>query len=184
MARSEPRSTGAAARALVLVGAVALVLAACAPPKPQVCPRVAILGDAASLTKFVPGAAQTEDNIMYKVTMQEIDSDCSYRGDTREEMENNVRVAVSAQKGPALASDQIEVPYFIAVLDRTGTVLNKRVMTASIDFDGAQAVSGVEESWQQFNLRGGGGGPSFEIWSGFQLSDAELEFNRRQQAGN
>jgi len=184
MARSEARRLGVAERGLALVGALALVLAACAAPRPNVCPPVAILGDAGTLTKFVPGAPQTPENVMYTVTMTEIDSDCAYRGDTREEMENNLRMAVRAQKGPALASDSIEVPYFVAVLDRAGTVLNKRVLTASIDFDGAQAVSGLEETWQYFNLRGGGGGPSFEIWSGFQLSDAELQYNREQQAGN
>lgn len=183
MAPSEGRGAGPV-RGLALLAGAAAVLASCAAPEPKICPRVALLGEAATLTKFAPGAPQTQENVLYQVRMTDIDSDCTYRGDVNQEMENNLRVAVTATRGPALTSDTIEVPYFVAVLDRGGTVLNKRVMSTTIDFAGSERVEGVEETWQYFNLRGGGGGPSFEIWSGFQLTDAELEFNRRQQAGN
>lgn len=184
MARSERGAHGRAPRAILLLAGLAAVLYACAPPDPRVCPRVAVLGDAAQLTKFVPGAPQTQDNVMYTARMTDVSSDCVYRGETREKMENNLRVAVEAQRGPALRSNTVEEEYFVAVLDRAGNVLSKRVMTMTIDFGSSQRISTVEETWQLFDLTGGGGGPSFEIWSGFQLTDAEVDFNRRQQANN
>lgn len=188
MARSErpgpPARRFRVSLTLLAIAGLAAAISACAPPDPRICPRVAVLGDAARLVKFVPGAPQTEDNVMYTVRMTDVSSDCTYRGSTSEQMENNLRVAVEAERGPALRSNTVETEYFVAVLDRAGNVLNKRIMSMTLDFGGSQRISTVEETWQLFDLKGGGGGPSYEIWSGLQLTDSEVDFNRRQETGN
>ncbi|MCW5773676.1 MAG: hypothetical protein KIT16_18685 [Rhodospirillaceae bacterium] len=167
---------------IVAVALLALTgLAGCmdTPKDRGICPRVAVLSDAGKITKFRPGAPQTAANIMFTAEMTEIKIACKYNDQVLIEMEANVFVTMILRKGPAMTGDVAEVPYFVTVADLRGTVLSKRVFPLKIDFKGNPAVEHIERSWQFYRLKRGYSGNQYETWAGFQLSDAELEFNRR-----
>lgn len=161
----------------LLAGLVAL-LASCAQPAKTICPRIAVLNQASKLIKFAPGAGQQPGDVMYAVEMTGAKINCTYSGALYTEMESNVSATITARKGPRMQGETAKLTYFIVVTDRRGTVLTKKQFPVTINFRGRPAVQLVEASWQLYNLSKGGNGAQYETWLGFQLSDAELQFNR------
>lgn len=160
------------------------VVAGCGgvPKERGICPRVAILADAGKITKFRAGAPETAENVEFTGQMREIRITCKYNDQLNTELEGDVYVTMIVEKGPAMSGDVAEMPYFITVTDRRGTVLNKREFPLRINFSGNRAVEHVERSWQFFRLRRGYSGLEYETWAGFQLDERQLEFNRRTAA--
>jgi hypothetical protein len=170
-----PKVTIAAACALA--AAVVLTLAGCSTKPAAICPRVAVLDQASTITKFAPGSAATGNDILYRADITRVDTDCKYSGSGNADLEANLRLYITAERGPALRGNVANADYFVVVTDRGGVVLAKRTFPLKIDFGNQQAVNLTEGTWQYFRLnRGGGAG--YEIWSGWQLTDAELQYNR------
>ncbi len=168
-------------RALFIAASAALMLAGCGgiPKEQGICPRVAILADTGKIVKFRPGAPETAENIMFSGEMRDLRMTCKYRNQELTEMEADVDATMVLQKGPAMAGDTAELSYFIAVVDRRGTVVQKREFPLRVNFSGNPAVEHKETSWQFFRFRRGFGGIEYETWAGFQLNDQELAHNRR-----
>ena len=157
--------------------ALALALSNCATTPAAICPRVAVLDQASSLTRFAPGGGAPQD-VLFKADITRVDTDCKYSGPGNTELEANLRLYITAERGPALQGNSVNAEYFVVVTDRGGVVLAKRTFPLRIDFGNLQAVNLVEGTWQYFRLnRGGGAG--YEIWSGWQLNEAELQYNRQ-----
>jgi hypothetical protein len=162
-----------------LVGLALLAGCGGVPKERGICPRVAILADAGKITKFRPGAPETPENVMFTGQMREIRITCKYNDQLHTELEGDVYVTMILEKGPAMSGEVAEVPYFVTVTDRRGTVLTKREFPLRINFSGNRAVEHVERSWQFFRLRRGYSGLEYETWAGYQLDERQLEFNRR-----
>jgi hypothetical protein len=164
----------------MLALAAVLALAGCTTTPSAICPRVAALDQASSLTRFRPGSAGAPEDVMFKADITRVDTDCKYSGSANSELEANLRLYITAERGPALQGTSANVEYFVVITDRGGVVLAKRIFPMRIDFGNLQAVNLVEGTWQYFRLnRGGGAG--YEIWSGWQLSESELQFNRQNR---
>jgi hypothetical protein len=159
----------------------AFLLAACegVPKDRGICPRVAILADAGRVVKFREGAPETPENIVYAGRMTDVRITCKYRDQQLTEMEADVDVTMVLERGPALRGDAVQLAYFVAVTDRRGTVLQKREFPMRISFAGNAAVEHKETSWQFFRFRRGFSGLAYETWTGFQLADREVQYNRR-----
>lgn len=169
-----------AAAALLGLG----LLAGCGgiPKERGICPRVAILADAGKITKFRAGAPETPENVEFTGQMREIKITCKYNDQLNTELEGDVYVTMVLQRGPAMSGNVAEVPYFITVTDRRGTVLNKREFPLRVNFGSNRAVEHTERSWQYYRLRRGFTGIEYETWAGFQLDERQLEYNRRAAA--
>jgi hypothetical protein len=173
----ELRKVSIAAACVLGVG-LALGLVGCTTTPAPICPRVGILDQASSLTRFRPGSAGAPEDVLFKAEITRIDTDCKYSGSANSELEANLRIYITAERGPALRGNTVDAEYFVVITDRGGVVLAKRTFPLTIDFGNLQAVNLVEGTWQHFQLyRGGGAG--YEIWTGWQLSDAELRYNRQ-----
>jgi hypothetical protein len=162
-----------------LAGVAALNACGNTPKERGICPRVAILADAGKITAFRPGAAEAPANVMFTGEMTNIRILCKYNDQALTELEADVYVTMILRKGPAMQGEVAELPYFITISDRRGTVLNKREFPLKVNFGGNPAVEHVERSWQYFRLRRGYGGIEYETWAGFQLDDRQLDYNRR-----
>jgi hypothetical protein len=161
-----------------LMLAATLGLAACSTTPAAICPRVGVLEQASSLTRFQPGGGAVPGDVQFKADITRVDTDCKYSGTGNADLEANLRLYITAERGPALQGGTANAEYFVVITDRAGVVLAKRTFPLKIDFGNRQAVDLTEGTWQYFRLnRGGGAG--YEIWSGWQLSDAELEYNRQ-----
>jgi hypothetical protein len=168
--------------ALALTSLAALAGCGNLPKERGICPRVAILADAGKMTKFRSGAPETAQNVMYTAEMTGIQITCKYNDRGLIELEGNVSVSMVLRKGPAMQGEVIDLPYFVTVTDYRGTVLSKRVFPMRIDFGGNPAVEHTERSWQYYRLSRGFTGNQYETWTGFQLTDPELDYNRRTRS--
>lgn len=166
----------------LLAGLLAL-LPGCAQEPPTICPVLGVLDSAATLTRLQPGAASGDADVAYVAEITDADLSCVLKGDLLYHMEVNLKIAITGRKGPAADSERAEVEYFVVITDRSGNVVTKKTFPATIEFDGRPQATVVEEIWQLYELEQGGAGSLYEIWVGFQLTDEELEFNRKQRAG-
>lgn len=178
-----PASAGFPLRFPGLAGAAviaALVLASCTREQAPLCPRVAILDSASTLTAFRPGAPETDENVMFTAEVTDVKIECRYRDRALHDLEAWVTTTIDVRRGPAFQGSTADFDYFVSIADFRGTVLNKRVFNRSVAVGGGPAVRHEHESWQYHDLRKGGVGSDFETWVGFQLTDAQLEYNRRR----
>ncbi len=93
-------------------------------------------------------------------------------------------IPIQAVRGPQLAKGEISfvLPYFVAVADARGRILGKRVFTVRITIPDGQKIWSVQESIEQnIPLPAGRSAASVVIYTGFQLTPAQLEFNRRNR---
>lgn len=169
-----------ALRAGLLLGLLGLVLVSCGTPKTKVCPRVAILNHASSVTKFAPTGPMSPANAAYTVEMTDIKMECKYGGGNLNELEANVEVLVTARRGPKWQGGQGSAVYFVVVTDRSGTVLAKRTFPIRFELGNKATIDFREGSWMYVDLAQGTrtGGAAYEIWTGFQLTNDELRYNR------
>jgi len=178
--RAGPRARRHGLSVSLLLGLVTLVLVSCGTQKTAVCPRVAILNHASSVTKFAPTGPMSPANAAYSVEMTDIKMECKYGGGNLSELEANVEVLVTARKGPKWQGGRGNAVYFVVVTDRSGTVLAKRTFPIRFELGNKASMDFREASWMFVDLAQGKrtGGAAFEIWTGFQLTNDELRYNR------
>jgi len=164
----------------IRAGALALlalpVLAACN-RTPPVCPDVLVVGDARQVTKYRAGQGRDITDVAYEAVIGAGGLECSVRSS---EIVVDLRVELGAQRGPA-ATGPGEFEYFVAIADSNRNILARQRFTARIEFPPNQSRSGVfEELRQRIPIKAGQRGDEFTIFVGFQLSEEEIERNRRR----
>ncbi len=169
---------------LGLVAAAAMILAACGaisrePPGP--CPRVSIVSDASQLTQFRDGPGEDLIDILYNADITRIDMSCTYnRAGTEVDSTSSIRMLVA--RGPASNVTEATVSFFVAIVDENQVVIGRERFTSTFILQRSQRRSGVvEEIAQIIPMPPGLTGANYEILIGFELTDAQLAYNRRQQ---
>lgn len=144
------------------------------------CPRAVLVDDAREIVDMAPGG-RTFDDVRVAARLNPILLTCDLEDDRI-----GVRLILPMQgvRGPQLDEGEISfsLPYFVAVAEVGGRVLGKRVFTARLTIPAGQKVSSVSESIEQnIPLHSGRTVGSIFIYAGFQLTPAQLEFNRRNR---
>ena len=167
-----------------LAVAAAMLLAGCSTFGGQTldlaCPKVGVLADAAHVTLFAPGSGHSPANVTARGTVADFSGKCSYD-------DTGVTVALSlalvAERGPALAGNQVAVDYFVALSQPDGTIAAKQVFPTTIDFKGNSPRAGTREDVQpHIPLPKGVDARAYQILLGFQLTQDQLDYNRRTAA--
>lgn len=118
----------------VFVSALVFLLAACSknPFEVQVsrCLAAAVVGDLGTWTRFA-GEGTTTGDVEFTASIMDVESRCEEASDVRSE----VAFFIGAQSGPALASQVVTVPYFVAVLKDNSQIVSKRVFNVTLQFD-------------------------------------------------
>jgi hypothetical protein len=169
---------------------VFMVLAACAdsdkagtpkeapPPKPAeikteglICPQVAILREAEEQFDY-GGDKPDASQLVAKARLRKVEGDCGYRND--KEKETGVDISFTLQalaaRGPRLGGNQVNFPYFIAVVDPADSVLSRQVMTAQFKFSDDKKVAELYEPLHVFipvPLKSLPSGPDYRVLIGF-----------------
>ena len=169
--------------------ALVLALAACDSTGPDIvsgilgtasrpCPPAVVVGDARQYVDMAPGPVTAESvRLAARITLPT--AECDYEDD---KIIVTLSVPIGARRGPQLAAGSLEfdLRYFVAVTDRFGKMLGKRIFAAGLSMGGDQeSTSKLEQIQQVIPLSAGTDGSSFIIYVGFQLTRAQLEFNRR-----
>jgi hypothetical protein len=172
-------------RAAALV-ALALTLAGCGmfdrgPPPP--CPRFGILGEAATVVKFRPGEGRDLTDVEHQAEILNVSRSCE-TGSKGAVVEAALVIEMAAARGPAAPeAAQIQLPFFIAVVERTTQrIVSRENVDGRVDIPpGRRRAGSREEITQRIPLPGGKGAADYEILVGFNLTAEQLDYNRRQR---
>ncbi|SDF89184.1 hypothetical protein SAMN05216241_10349 [Limimonas halophila] len=172
-----PRTRPVLTAALVLA---TLGVAGCASDAPKVaCPATQTVPNAGTLVAFtdgeqVPSARRFAARIAgMNVACQRVESE---RGAA---LSSKLTIRLRTEKGPALQSPRVGYRYFVAVLNREGDVVARRAFPVKLDFSGnATTLRTTETVTQRVPLPGEGAAGGYTIYAGFELSEAQLRYNR------
>ena len=167
-----------------------LALAACAAEESATapaCPTVVIVKDTADLTTFRPGPGRDLTDVVIDARLARFDGSCETDLDDDRSGQVNVdlQLIFEVERGPANADDRGEFSYYVAVAERDGAILAKKVFETGFEFDdNRRRIGGIEELTQEIPLRPGELGEDFEIFVGFQLDREQLQYNRAKLGNN
>lgn len=173
-------STTPLLRRLALL-AVPALLAACGsssgPAQPPPCPHVAILQDAADLARFQPGGGTDITDMVIEARMIGVAGGCQARRGGAVDVV--IRIGIEATRGPRASTRAEQLPYFIAVTDAQGRVVDKAEFAVSIEFPAnISRRRGSDE--QRIVIPSGMNPADLRVDIGFQLTPDQVALNRRR----
>lgn len=145
------------------------------------CPEVNLVDDLSELHQFREEADYNEDEKIAWVTLSHLNNHCVVDDG---QLAVNLTMSFEANLGPKsriFDQDQptISYPYFIAVTDANGRILDKEIHGVSLSFDADQSRKQHKENLQKIVfLDEEGAKPPYSIMVGFQLSPDELAYNQ------
>lgn len=159
-----------------------LLLGACGmfsatPETAPACPRVAILPDAADLVRYRPGSGTDITDMVVEARMTGVTGGCRRgRGDSVEVV---MRIGIAATRGPQATGRSEQLPYFVAVSNAQGQIIDKAVFATTVEFPAnVSRRQGVDE--QRLVIPAGMDPAGLRVDVGFQLTPEELALNRRR----
>ena len=146
-------------------------------PNAGPCPTVGALYDAGRIVQFEGDSEQYSD-IAYTGEIIGVRLFCRYVDD--QPLLAEVEIGFAFGQGPKGLADSHDYGYFVAVTRRNRTVLAREDFTVSADFrkgpvdSAAEVISSIRIPRLDRSISGG----NFEILVGFDLTDAQLKFNK------
>ncbi len=149
------------------------------PPQPD-CPRVAVLSDAATLTRFRPGPGRDITDMVLSAQVADFNGTCHYDYDTQV-LTVKLTVGLDLIRGPAAQGRAADIGYFVAIPAYYPKPQAKRVWPLKLQFpNGADRMhyedEGVDIVIPIKNVKVDY--PKIEIFIGLQLNQEELDYNR------
>lgn len=169
-------------------------------PKRRVCPGLAVLRDAATITKFRPGGGRSEADIVYQGEITDARITCVHdlrkpkktgnfmtdmlsratpppQGGT---MKMEITVIMRAINGPAARPGPLTLAYFVSVTDAEKNILNKGDFKVAVDFPKTRSRRLVTDApiKLEIPIAKGQTGAEYGIFIGYQLTHEELQYNR------
>ena len=177
---------------LASAGLAAIVAASssCSSPPDSasmICPQVALVSDAMTITRFSPERGQDLTDVDYTAELTDIDYQCTFVGGRDQDQTVVVALApaITAIRGPANVDRKATVDYLVSVTDQAQNILTVQRFPVSVNFIGNRNRATVTDNdppvTVEIPLAPGTSADNFQIFVAFQLAPAELEYNRRTQ---
>lgn len=144
------------------------------------CPEVQVVQELGAMHQFTEGGSSRADNEVSSIRLVDFDATCKRN-------ENNVVVSIDARfegtLGPKAqkwnaSRPGFAYPYFIAVTAPNGGIIAKEVFAVTVAFDKGQDHVTHEEHLTQIIPVQGEFGTQQKLLMGFQLTEADLAYNR------
>ena len=151
---------------------------------PPECPQIVIVKDTSQLTVFQPGPGRDLTDVLLDARIDRFGGECEtdLEPDNSGTVNVDLQLVFEATRGPANKTRAANFSYYVAIGDRSGAILAKKVFDVGFEFEGNRnRVGGIEELTQEIPLRTGELGEDFEIFIGFQLSPEQLDYNHTKQ---
>lgn len=147
-------------------------------PPPLPCPRVEVLPGADVITIFREGDGRDLVDVRFEGVLAPVSGVCIYEADDVAVVVELV-LRIGAVKGPAAESQIEEFPFFVAIAEKTGEIIAKKIFTSPIEIpEGFRRGVVQEEMQQRIPLSGLKHGGDYVIIIGFQLTKEQMELNR------
>ncbi|MEQ8371046.1 MAG: hypothetical protein RIE31_06935 [Alphaproteobacteria bacterium] len=169
---------------MVLLGLAAAILTACSnlpltgkASEDVVCPDVLIVPDAGTLVLFTVGGGPDLTDAVLLGQMRNFSGNCvTQASEGRLVLDMTARIGL--EKGPAHTGAPASFSYFVAVVRKDGTLLNKAVFESEVTFGESNVMTAVEELEQIIPLADLSTAGQLSVLIGFQLTPEQLEYNR------
>ena len=177
------RGHGRVIGTLSVLGLAGAVLSGCgtfsSDAPAYLCPESAIIGDLSVLSRF-GGASAPPDQPAFYGEIVNVAGTCSYDDDSLE-FELQTTMVFDRPAGRPEVTEQ--VTYFVAIARPDGAVIGKQQLPVPIDFRTGEIRAGYQdEVTLEVPLPSGAStGQNFDVFVGFQLTQAELDYNQRQR---
>jgi hypothetical protein len=139
-----------------------------------ICPQVAIVRGL-DVVRDYSDDSPTPPNLVSAAKLLNISGDCEYRD---EGIDVAFEANIIAERGPRLGGLRTGFPFFVAVVDPAGNVLNKNQMTAEINFSSGDPLANHAERLHVFiplPKDKHSAGPYYKVLSGFQLTPEQAK---------
>jgi hypothetical protein len=160
----------------------ALSLAGCGAfntERPPPCLPVVVLRDAAQLVNYRPGEGRDLTDVVAQARFTRFATKCDYSAG---EVEVELLLDIMIEQGPAATDRVARVPYFVAIIDTDQKILAKEVFQSIAQMPEGQRRAIVrEETEQVIPIASVDDRIRYEIMIGFQLTEEQLEENRKRQ---
>ena len=172
-----------AAAVVVAAAAAALMLSGCQTTILPPCPSVRIDSTTANLVKFRDGGGETAGEVAYEAQLVSFSGNC-------ENVDDGISVTLDVEgviaAGPATQGGRADLYYFVAIPQFFPQPHGKSVFRLRADIPkqpGARETISERGIRVFIPLKDQEPAAAFDIYVGFQLDDAQLNFNRarRQQ---
>ncbi len=142
------------------------------------CAPVGLLAEAADYSDYGPGPVQDLSRLVAQGSIRGVTGHCSSAAHGTQ-LHTVVRVQLAINRGPVAPGSSLAVPYFIAVL-RDGAVLSKQSLVAIAEFpdNGDRVALQTDPVAFDLPVSRTHPGTSYRIEVGFQLTPAQLAYNR------
>ena len=151
------------------------------------CPQVALISDATTVTRFSPGRGQDLTDVDYAAELTDVDFQCTFVGGRNEDQTVVVSLApaITAIRGPANVDRKAIVDYLVSVTDQAQNILTVQRFPVSVNFIGNRNRATVTDNDPPVTvaipLASGTPADAYQIFVAFQLDPQELDYNRRTQ---
>ncbi|MXP62231.1 hypothetical protein E0493_02540 [Roseomonas sp. M0104] len=174
---------------MAAIGVAVLLLAACSGSggtssalqnATAPCPRIAILADAADLTRFHPGGGQDLTAMELNASLSGFQAKCDY-APRQAGLDVTLTPNFNAERGPAAQGRTSQFPYMVAVVDNENHILSRATYNMQVEFP--PNVSRTRSEGEELSIRIPGqpqAAAQRRILLGFVLSPDELALNRRR----
>lgn len=164
---------------LALIGLIALGACAGQDDQPTIaCPRVLVDEDVGSITRFRDGPGRDITDILATAEFNRIAGACEADEET---LRVDLLMEIVAERGAAGGAVGAELPVFMAVVDQNRQVIDRRVFTETARFPGNQNRVAIADAFVvEIPRQPEAATDSYTIYVGFELTRAEVEFNRQR----
>lgn len=143
------------------------------------CPPVSVRPDLQKLTEFQDDTKTTDALKISEVEIMHVQNTCRVENDA---LVMQIDISIAGKTGPKARvkpSDQpsFAYPYFVAVTDQTGAVLSKEIFAVTVAYGkDKNELTQTENIFQ--NMPFPKEGQVYNVVIGFQLTDAQLAYNK------
>lgn len=143
------------------------------------CPQIAVLEAPGELTRFAGDRIGKLSDVLFQARMQINGGQCEIEKDA---VFVTTDASLAVIRGPAETKREVKFAFFIAVLNGRREVILRESFPIVVKFQGQERQFEFDDSVTiQIDLQPNVDPASYSIYSGFEMSPEELEFNRRRQ---
>jgi hypothetical protein len=150
-------------------------------PVMPICPQVAIVAPLDTIRDFGEEAPDPSEFVA-EAKLLNLEGTCAYED---EGIDVTFDLNMAAARGPRLGGLHTSFPFFAAVVDPNGTILNKEPMTADFGFSSDEKIARRQESLHIFiplAKEQQTAGPDYRVLIGFQVPSDQLAIEEKQSA--
>jgi hypothetical protein len=149
---------------------------------PTACTMPGLLADGADLTRYRPGTVQDLTTLEFDAKLTGLNGSCAAGRDDRS-IEMRLTTGFSVERGAASDGRSVDMPWFVAVLDRRNDqILSRQVFVERANFARNETRASISSAPVSISLpvsearRAG----DYRIVVSFLLSEEDLALNRRR----